>query len=198
MFESGRGLRSAGLVLVTAVLALVLGACTGGDTGKRAGGVPTSSGGPVRATVHWDLRHGHSAEDVKWRGPSWVDLDGGVQMKLQLPGGTFQDRFDRFAAENANGQIDDIIIYYPGAKLAPAYARARRLAQQWGIDTHPLDTWYATQKVRPSGPEDQADALAPGVKPTGPGGPIPTVQIIYSFDDANPNIVKLEFFWKQG
>lgn len=195
MLRSGRGSRRAGLALVAACLALALGACAGGGTGKKTGRVPTNTGAPVRATVHWDLRNGHSAKQVKWRGPSAVDLEGGVQVKLQLPGATFQDRVDRFGALNSDGEITDISLSYPSMKLAPAYARARRLAQAWKINTHPLDTWYATQKARPSPPADQADALATGFDPTGPGGPVPSVEITYSFDDANPNVVKLEFAW---
>lgn len=196
MFGSGRGLRSVGAALVTAVLALALGACSGG-TDKKGGGAPTSSGGPVRATVHWDLRKSHSAKQVKWRGSSMVDLEGGVQVKIQLPGRTFQDRVDRFGAFKANGQVADISVYYPGTSIAAAYTQARRLAQEWKCDTKPLDTWYANEKAHSDPPGGLTEALATsiGQRPTGPGGPEPSAEILYSFDDSKPAMVKFTFSW---
>lgn len=186
MIGSGRGLRSTGPALVAAVLSLALCACTGGPYGHGGKG----------PTVHWDLRNGHSVKQVKWYSDSTAFDLNNVQLTLQLPGHTFQGRVDRFDAFKESSQVSDVSVFYPGAKLAPAYTRARRLAQEWGINPRPLDTWYATQKARPSLPDDQADALATGFTPTGPGGPIPSIEIIYSFDDAYPNTVVLEFFWK--
>lgn len=185
MSGSGRGFRAAGATLVTAVFALALCACTGGPDGHGGKGL----------TVHWDLRKGHSVKQVKWYSDSTAFDLNNVQLTLQLPGHTFTDRVDSFGALNESGQISVIDIDYPGAKLAPAYTRARRLAQEWKINPRPLDTWYATQRSRPSMPDDQAHALAVGFKPTGPGGPVPSIEIIYSFDDATPNIVQLEFAW---
>lgn len=180
------------------VLALVLGACTGGGAGKKTGGAPTNSGRPVRATVHWDLRHGHSARDVQWRGPDSFEVGGGVQTKLELPGRTFQDRVDRFGADKQGGQVADVVVFYPGSSISAAYTRARRLAEEWKCDTRPLDAWYANLKGHPTVSGDLPAVLSESIghKPTGPGGPIPSIEIPYSFDDANPAMVKLEFFWR--
>lgn len=104
-----------------------------------------------------------------------------------------QGRVDRFDAFEQSGQISDVSVFYPGAKLAPASTRARRLALERKIDPRPLDAWYATEKTRPA--DDQEDVLATTLKPTGPGGLVPSIENLYSFDDANPNLIKLQFSW---
>ena len=32
----------------------------------------------------------------------------------------------------------------------------------------------------------------------GPDGPVPTVEIRYSFDDERPSLVSLKFYWPRG
>lgn len=202
MIRSGRSSRRAGLTLVAAALALAVAGCAGGGghpPGKNGGTASSSSSnGKVRATVYWDLRKSHSVKQVKWQGPSSFELDGGVQARVDLPGATFQDRVDRFGASRDGDQVDDIVMFYPGVKVGEAYTHARQLAKKWNLDTTQLDAWYANQKAHPSRPPDIPSVLANaiGFKPTGPGGPVTSVEIHYSFDDANPCMVSIEFFWR--
>jgi hypothetical protein len=192
-----------GAALAAAALAaavMVTAAACGGTPARKGGTVSPSASGPVKATVRWDLRTGHSVKQVPWRGPSSFEVGGGVQVNLRLPGGTFAGRVDRFGADRQGDDISDIVMFWPGASVADAYARAKRLGQAWGLDTHNLDTWYQRQKSNPAKPADLPNVIAnsAGMKPTGPGGPIPSAEITYSFNEKAPAMVKLQFFWKPG
>lgn len=191
--------RFLGLVLAVSALVVAATACTGGgDGGKRTGSPRPNPTGPVKATVDWDLSQGHSTKQVKWRGQSSFEVGGGVDVRLKLPGVIFHDRVDRFGADREGDQISDIVIYWPGDTIDGAYARVKQLAPTWRLDTANLESWHRNLQASPGRPADlpRVIANAHGLKPTGPGGPVASAQISYSFDTSYPAMVKLEFFWK--
>lgn len=192
----GRRLTAA---LAGAALALTVTACTGGDGQKKpTTPPPPKPTGPVKTTVRWDLRDGHAVKGVKWRGGTSFEVGGGVKVRLRLPGGTVTERVDRFGADREGDQIRDIVMYWPGASVDDAYANAKRLARTWRLDTRNLDAWHARLKATPGRPADLPNVIAnpKDFKPTGPGGPLASAEIRYSFDESHPAMVKLQFFWQ--
>lgn len=192
----GRGL---GVALAGVTLALTAAACTGTGGGKQSTMTPRPSPtGSAKSTVSWDLSHGHAVRQVTWHGSTSFEIGGGVKVRLRLPGGTATERVERFGADRDGGQIRNIVMYWPGTSVDDAYANAKRLARIWRLDAHNLDTWHDGLKANPGRPADLPRVIAnpAGLKPTGPGGPLASVEIRYSFDTANPAMVKLQFFWR--
>lgn len=162
-----------------------------------AAGCGTSGAGQER--VDWDLRHGHTAAQVHWHGGSSFELDDGVQVRLRLPDDkVFDERVDRFGADRDGTQVRDVLLYYPASSVPQAHSRADRLGRRWEIDMRNIDAWYERERANPHHGDDIPTASTGGQDstPIGARGPIPTLETLYSFDDARPVVVKLEFFWK--
>jgi len=185
-------------IALTGIALVLAAACTGGRKPPASPSPRTT--GPVAATIRWDLSHGHAVDQVRWRGGSSFEVGGGVKVRLRLPGGTVTERVQRFGADRDGGRIRNVVMYWPGDSVDGAYGRAKRLARTWRLDTRNLDAWHRALKASPGRPADLPTVIAnaSGLRPTGPGGPIATAEIRYSFDTAHPAMVKLQFFWSSS
>lgn len=184
-------------IALTGAALVLAAACTGGGP-KPPATPPAQTTGPAKTTIRWDLSHGHAVSQVKWRGGTSFEVGGGVKVRLRLPGGIATERVERFGADRDGGTIRDIVMYWPGASVDDAYANAKRLARTWRLDTRNLDAWHRRLKANPGRPADLPAVIAnpAGLRPTGPGGPLASAEIRYSFDAAHPAMVKLQFFWR--
>lgn len=70
-------------------------------------------------------------------------------------------------------------------------------AERFKLSTSPFDEWRTEATSGKSPAERDNRALSSGSidDPLAKGGPVPSVNIVYSFDDEKPATVALELFW---
>jgi hypothetical protein len=170
--------------VLVACLLLALNGCGGSESDEGD-----------EAMIDWNLSSSHTMADVDWPKPdqSAVEISPVEQVRIELPAGrSFEsdgdtvhditlDRRDRIVR---NLQIDS----HPRSE-ADAHELAVRWAEEWGLSREPLDRW------RDGAAKTPAITSAPGGERIGENGPVPTVEIRNSFEDENPALVSLQFYW---
>jgi hypothetical protein len=173
----------------SALVACLLLALTG------CGGSESAEGD--EAMIDWDLSQSHTMDDVDWPKPdlSAVEISPVEQVRIELPDGrsfesdgdTVHDiTLDRRGRTVRNVQIDS----HPRSK-ADAHELAVQWAEEWDLSSIPLDRWRDGETKTP--------AITSGrpVERIGDGGPVPIVEIRNSFQDENPALVSLQFYWPE-
>ena len=171
----------------SALVACLLLALTG------CGGSESAEGD--EAMIDWNLSQSHTMDDVDWPKPdlSAVEISPVEQVRIELPqgrsfesdGDTVHDiTLDRRGRTVRNVQIDS----HPRS-AAEAHELAVRWAEEWELSRVPLDRW------RDGAAKTPAITSGRPVERIGDGGPVPVVEIRNSFQDENPALVSLQFFW---
>jgi hypothetical protein len=171
--------------VLAACLLLALSGCGGSDTAS----------GDEDAMIDWDLSSSHTVDDVDWPKPdlSAVEISPVESVRIELPEGrSFEaeegvvhdvtlDRRDRVLR---NVQIDS----HPRSE-ADAHELAVSWAEEWDLSREPLDRW------RDGAAKTPAITSARPAERIGDDGPVPVVEIRNSFQDDNPALVSLQFYW---
>jgi hypothetical protein len=171
----------------SALVACLLLALTG------CGGSESAEGD--EAMIDWDLSQSHTMDDVDWPKPelSAVEISPVEQVRIALPeerafesdGDVVHDiTLDRRDRTVRNVQIDS----HPRGE-EDAHALAVRWADEWGLSREPLDRW------RDGGAKTPAITSGRPAERIGAEGPVPAVEIRNSFQDDNPALVSLQFYW---
>jgi hypothetical protein len=169
---------------LAACLLLALTGCGGSDTAEGD-----------EAMIDWDLSQSHTMDDVDWPKPdlSAVEISPVEQVRIELPegrsfesdGDTVHDiTLDRRGRTVRNVQIDS----HPRS-AADAHELAVQWAEEWDLSREPLDRW------RDGATKTPAITSGRPVESIGDDGPIPIVEIRNSFQDENPALVSLQFYW---
>ncbi len=172
-----------------AVLALALATVTSGGCGMERDG------------VDWDLSESHTAADVGWEGDlSARELERGPVDRITFAGGRVWTGSEDIFLHREGDIVTDLQIRFAATTVDEAGARARDLAGEWGIDgAERIDGWErdARAAVAAHRPDDidRLDIGAGSEPIGGPQGPVPSLQLSYSFDDDQPARVRLGFFW---
>jgi hypothetical protein len=170
-----------GLAALVAVL-LVAGCGSGSDEGKAM-------------TLDWDFSNGHRVADA----PGFdTDLDSQdlrpiSALKLTFPDGTTfsadGDEVRRVNPSRRGETVTDVIVVSQPRDGDGAYALAKRWARELGVPTARLDAWHA------AGAPDERVLATDNSHTLGEGGPVPSIEIETSFQDDQPYLVTLTFFW---
>jgi hypothetical protein len=181
---------------VAAVAALVATGC-GGEVKPKPAAEPTT----VTKSLNWDLSRGGTIDQVRWPSQGTLfELSRGVQVNLTLPGGkAFKGRVEKVLGRREGRNLRNIELFFPAAGTDDAYARAKRLGKEWGIELGNLDEWHKRRKQqREKGKEDLSYAAFTGSgdsQPLGGSGPKPAIEVLNSFDKERPVVVNLSFLW---
>ena len=147
--------------------------------------------------IDWDLSQSHTMDDVDWPKPdlSAVEISPVEQVRIALPeerafesdGDVVHDiTLDRRDRTVRNVQIDS----HPRSE-EDAHALAVRWADEWGLSREPLDRW------RDGAAKTPAITSGRPAERIGEDGPVPVVEIRNSFQDDNPALVSLQFYWPE-
>jgi hypothetical protein len=187
--------RAAAVVAVAALVAAATGC--GGDVQPKPAAEPTT----VTKSLNWDLSRGGTIDQVRWPSQGTLfELSRGVQVNLTLPGGkAFKGRVEKVLGRREGRNLRNIELFFPAAGTDDAYARAKRLGKEWGIELGNLDEWHKRRKQqREKGKEDLSYAAFTGSgdsQPLGGSGPKPAIEVLNSFDKERPVVVNLSFLW---
>ena len=176
---------------VAGCVTLVLAAC--GDSEEGTSG---------RTMIDWNLSDPPTTESVDWPKPdqSVVSLEPVEEVRLRLPdGSTFKADSDREARlPRARGRRRDMVSVYSDALDVDAgYRLASDWAKRFKLPTAPLDRWRdeVTGGKGPAERDNRALTSATIEDRIGEDGPVPSVNILYSFDEEKPATVTVELFW---
>jgi hypothetical protein len=145
--------------------------------------------------IDWDLSISHTAEDVDWPKPdlSAVEISPVDSVEIRLPAGK------RFSGDGE--LVHDVTLDRRGPLLRglqidshprtrdQAYELAASWADDWGLSRQPFDEWRDGARKTP------VLSTARQGERIGQDGPIPTVEILNSFEDERPALVSLQFYW---
>ena len=106
---------------------------------------------------------------------------GSLTLQARRRRGATLDRRERTVR---NVQIDS----HPRSE-ADAHALAVRWAEEWDLSREPFDRWRDGETKTP------AISSARPAERIGDGGPVPVVEVRNSFQDENPVLVSLQFYW---
>jgi hypothetical protein len=185
------------LVIGALVLALAVTACGGGDDKPGSGG----GGGGKALTLDWDLSGSHTMDDVHWpagdRDIDAVNLRPIASLRFTFPGGhvfreTGKDVL-RVGPFRKGRTVEEITLVSHPETVDGAYALSTRWARELGIPTKPLERWHDA-----GGTARNVVAYDTHNTRLGDGGPVPSLKLIASFDDAKPVSVTLSFFWPRA
>jgi hypothetical protein len=166
------------------------------------GGCGSAPGGQAEkpVTVDWDLSRSHTLADVEWPHKDLTadEIRPTGTVRIRLPEGR------AFEADHGIRRIDlmregdvvnDVAVSSAPLSIDDGYALGVDWAKRFGLPREPLDEWR--QKVRSEKPPDLSAAHSFGTDrdALGQGGPVPSVEIVTSFDDKKPVVVSVEFFW---
>ena len=153
--------------------------------------------------IDWDLRRSHTVADVRWPRPDLTATE-------IAPIDSVRIRFPGEEVLEAGEEVHDVTLEREGDLVTllqidshprtteDTYRLALRWARDWRLPRAPLDEWYEERVAgRKRGREDLTSrALTTKAGLTvGPGGPVPSVQIRYSFEDARPSLASVQFYW---
>jgi hypothetical protein len=171
----------------SALVACLLLALTG------CGGSESAEGD--EAMIDWDLSQSHTMDDVEWPKPdlSAVEISPVEQVRIELPGGrSFEsdgDTVHDITLDRRERTVRNLLIDSHPRSEEGAHALAVRWAEEWGLSREPLDRW------RDGATKTPAITSGRPVDRIGDGGPVPAVEIRKSFQDDNPALVSLQFYW---
>ena len=146
-----------------------------------------------------DLSKGTSASVVDFPGGTTAFRRSDTDVVLLLPGeGRFENHGDVYVVR-AGQFITTIEVQLDKDGTDAAYQTARALAVEWGLDPGNLDRWHDRRVAgREEGNEDFTDTFNASTASTEPidrGGGLVEVSVRYSFDDDEPVIPTITFFW---
>jgi len=151
--------------------------------------------------IDWDLSDSHATDRVDFPGGTTAFQREDTDVTIRLPGGKAFDGHGTVFVSREGDRIRDIRVQFPKEGTDQAYERAVELAHVWDVDPANLDQWHDRRLAqRKAGDEDLTDTFgAETGGPTdpvgGPGGPLVSVEVLYSFDDSAPAIAAIAFFW---
>ena len=177
-----------------ALAALLLAALTLGACGTQA---------EEASVIDWDLSRSHTVEDVGWpTETSAASIEPVDSVRIRLPGGRVVQAGDEVhdvTMDRSGDLVSSIKVDFDPLGTEDAYRVAMSLVEEWGLPREPIEEWHDARAAgRASGSEDltsTALSTAESGARTGPGGPVPSLQLRYSFVDERPTIVSLQFFW---
>lgn len=164
-------------------------------------------------TIDWDLSGRHTLKEVAWPQDRLDSHSTSVEplesVSIRLPAGEtlkVGDRAKRIILyRRSNGPeplpapegetLETVEVYSTPLSVEDAYRRATAYAEQFQLPRAPLDGW---RKRRKQGSEDATDRTTTtdlDQRLGGDDGPIPTVELLYSFNDERPWAVMVSFFW---
>lgn len=149
--------------------------------------------------VDWDLTQSHAKAAIHWPDDSNAYEVRNADATIRLPGGrTYRGQGVHIIVAATGGQIDILDIELLRTTIDDGYPRARALARQWNLRTDLIESWYKdVQAGRARGVKDQNERFPVYMAgdPLAPGGPIPFGKVLFSFDDAQPFLLDLQFQW---
>lgn len=186
------------LALVIGGLLLALGVAACGSGGDDAGG---GAGDAKALALDWNLAGGHTMDDVHWPAEhhdlTAVDLRPIASVHFAFPGGreftaTGKDVL-RVSPFRKGRVVSEINVMSHPETVDGAYALATRWAREFGIPTKPLERWHAA-----GGKARNVVAYDTHQQRLGKDGPLPSLKLLSSFEDAKPVSVELSFFWPRA
>jgi hypothetical protein len=153
-------------------------------------------------TIDWDLSSSHTSEDVGWPedrdAATQVAFEDVESVNLTFPGGLTLEADDevlRVWAERVGDEIVLVQVDFEIQTPEDALERAKDLAEEWDVDTEPLDEWFDQIPELDAGAEVSHNALALGEETAGVK---PQIEILYSFNDERPSVVTAVMNWVDG
>lgn len=197
--------RTTTTIAVIGAMMLLL-SCTPGD-GNSGGDddsadKPDGAGSAPAHTVDWDLSASHRVGDVDWPASradrDLFTLQHGVDARLRLPQGTvLEERFEdlQVVRRDDTEVLRVIEAVWPKRTLDDAHALAQRVGDQFDLDLAGYQAWHRDQQQRlAEGRTLIAETNANG-PPLAPGGPVPSIRPLYSFDDDAPVSLLIQLYW---
>jgi hypothetical protein len=158
--------------------------------------------GTDNRTLAWDLSHDHTIGQVGWPDEHTAfAIHEVIRATVELPAGkTFEGEVTGLMCRRDDNTVIGLEFFFARATTEEAHERMSLLGTEWNIDTHRMDAWFSRRMAqRALGKEDYTDTTFTNVLDTapigGPGGPIPSLAVIYSFEESRPIIVSLSFTW---
>jgi hypothetical protein len=152
--------------------------------------------------IDWNLAEPPTTASVDWPKPdqSVVSLEPVEEVRLRLPdGSTFEADRDlkRVFLEREDDAVTMVAVYSDSLGVDAGYRLARDWAERFELPTAPLDTWRSevTSGKEPAERNNRALTSATIDDRIGEDGPVPSVNILYSFDEEKPATVTVELFW---
>jgi len=158
--------------------------------------------------LDWDLTESHTPADIGWdRRLSADRIESVASIRIAFADGNVFEATSgissvyRFSPEDV---VDEIYIHFDDGTAEDVYARARALIDEWGlINDDAIERWYgeaagttgvAASEVTVS--QVFADRVGT-IEETriGTGGPLPSLEILYSYDDDKPFLVAFGLYW---
>lgn len=108
-----------------------------------------------------------------------------------------EERFKRIGIRRRDDTevLQVIEAVWPKRTLDDAYALAQRVGDQFDLDLAGIHAWYDRQDERLAQRgriDTQTNANGP---PLAPGGPVPSIRPLYSFDDDAPVSLLIQLYW---
>ena len=176
---------------VAGCVTLVLAACGDSDDGTSG-----------RTMIDWNLSEPPTTESVDWPKPdqSVVSLEPVEEVRLRLPdGSTFKADSDvkRVFLEREDDAVTMVSVYSNALDVDAGYRLASDWAKRFKLPTAPLDKWRdeVTGGKGPAERDNRALTSATIEDRIGADGPVPSVNMLYSFDEEKPATVTVELFW---
>jgi hypothetical protein len=175
---------------VAGCVTLALAAC--GDSEESTG----------RSMIDWNLAEPPTTASVDWPKPdqSVVSLEPVEEVRLRLPdGSTFEADHDlkRVFLEREDDSVTLVAVYSDSLGVDAGYRLASDWAERFELPTAPLERWRdeVTSGKEPAERNNRALTSATIDDRIGEDGPVPSVNILYSFDEEKPATVTVELFW---
>jgi hypothetical protein len=172
---------------VSAMVACALLAPVGCDDSEPASGDDT--------VIDWNLSRSHTVDDVDWPKPelSAVEISPVGSVRIQLPEGrsftSDGDVVHDITLDRRDRTVRGVQIDSHPRSDKDAHLLAVRWATEWDLSREPLDRW------RDGAAKTPAITSARPAERIGDDGPVPVVEIRNSFEDENPVLVSLQFYW---
>lgn len=183
---------------------MLLLSCAPGDENSDDGdSADTVNDGAAPAhAVDWDLSDSHRVDDVDWPAEradrDLFTLQHGVDARIHLPQATvLEERFKRVQVERSfeGDDVMTIEAVWPKRTLDDAHTLAQRVGDQFDLDLAGYQAWHRDQRQRlAEGRTLIAETNANG-PPLAPGGPVPSIRPLYSFDDDAPVSLLIQLYW---
>lgn len=153
--------------------------------------------------INWDLSDSHTLADVTWPRPDLelTEIRPIRSVAIRFPGGrVFKagDELHDISMEREGPTVTYIQIDSHPRSTEETYRLASAWASDWGLPQEPLDRWHQARIAgRKRGNENirSTTLTTEAGRRIAPGGPVPSVQIRYSFNQERPSLVSLQFYW---